>query len=374
MGKVFRWDRLVQIRDVAVLWPMNLDTGTARWALQAFGHPMFPGIREAGIVFWNGHESPDRRPADEWVDAGVLAINCGGGNLDHHPHEEFPGECAFTRVLELLGLQDDPYFEELARYVLWDDTRVKESKGARPKKEEGAFTLGRTFKDIQEAVELTGDQAVDAARLTEAARRALDWLYVALDTYYDRQVRFFTEAKQAFEAAQVIRVTIDGREWRIADGVTDCESFGRFARSRHGCNAHVVIQERSSGNVTIISSERAGLRGDSLMELIRLEEQYQRNGRATCTDERLLRQDGSLAEVPQWYYLKADPEKISGGSWMCLNGTQRHTEIEPTAIPRARRIGIVQSWIRGPHSRAHWTRKPRRMQSAEGTTEPAPVA
>lgn len=374
MGKpVFRWDRSVLIRDVAVLWPMNLDAGASRWALQVFGHTMFPGIREAGIVFWNGHESPDGRPADEWVDDGVLAINCGGGNLDHHPHEEYPNECAFTRVLELLGLKDDPYFEELARYVLWDDTRAKESKGARPKKEEGPFTLGRTFKDIQEVIERTGDEATDAQRLTEATSRALGWLYVALDTYYDRQVQFFTEAKRAFEAAQVTRVTIGSREWRICDGMTDCESFGRFARSRHGCNAHVVIQERSTGNVTIISSERAGLLGDSLMELIRLEEQYQHE-RVVCTDERHLRQDGCLEEVPQWYYLKADPEKTAGGSWMCLNGTQRHTEVEPTMIPRARRVEIVQSWIRGPYSRAHWTLKPRRTKSPDDATEPASVA
>lgn len=354
---VQRFDRPVPIREVAALWPLNLDFGAAFWALKCWGETLFPGIRDAAIVFWNGHETPDGRPADEWVEDGVLAVNCGGGILDHHPHEEFVGECAFTRTLDLLGLGDDPFFEEVKQYVLWDDTRVRTTKGARPAKDAGAFTLGRFFKDLQESAP-TGDADQDQQRVMECVIVALKWLFQALDAYYLKQVNFFGPDRQAFEAARVETVRIGGQDWKIVTGENDCDGFARYARSKHGCHAHVVIQRRPTSHVQISTAAHARLRTDHLAELVRLEEQYRRapDGRAQCVDGEKLRQDGMIEEVPEWYYLRADQERTTQGSGMLLNGTRRHCEIEPTRISLEKLVEIVKKWMCGPHSRPHWSR------------------
>lgn len=358
MSTPIAFDRPVPIREVATVWPLNLDFGAAFWALKCWGETLFPGVRDATVVFWNGHETPDGRPADEWVENGVLPVNCGGGMLDHHPHEEFEGECAFTRALELLGLGDDPFFGELKQYVLWDDTRVRTAKGVRPAKDAGAFTLGRLFKDLQECAP-TGDATQDQQRVTERVAAALEWLFQALDAYYLKQVQFFGPDRQAFEAARVETVRIAGRDWKIVAGENDCDGFARYARSKHGCYAHVVIQRRPTGHTQISTAAHAGLRTDHLAELVRLEEQYCRasDGCAGCTDEEKLRADGAVGEVPQWYYLRADRERTTQGSAMLLNGTRRHWEVEPTVISLERLVELVKVWIIGPYSHPHWSRR-----------------
>ena len=356
----------VPVRALALNYPVDFDSFLTIWVLSRRGGEKFPGVTDSDIVFWTGHVPPGGRSADDWLTTdGVLAVDCGGGLLDHHPHGQYPEQCAFTRALDVLGLADNPRFEILKRATLWEDIRDPSAQSAQPSREEGPLTIARALKDIQRNFRQTGE-AHDATRYAQLIHETLTWVFLWLDAHYASQERFFGQAADDFRSAHVETVRIGGHEWRLVMGTSDVDEFATFARSEHGCKAHVVIQYRTQevgGYPHCQLSFHAGsrFRTDALIEEIRLEEQRQRSpeGRAQCTESELLRTEGTVPVVPNCYYLRPNVENGHSGSSLVLFGSLTEHAVEGTAIPPARMLRIVTSWILGPHSRPDRERRAR---------------
>lgn len=342
----------IPLKAFVTLRPWNLDVMSTTKLLREYGEDFFPGVATAPVIFWNTAEPPDGRSADEWTREGYLPIDCGLGLLDHHPHNEFPQQCSFTRALELLQLTDEPVLQRFAKYVLYDDTRVAEARDAAPLRGGEEFSLGQLVKD----------EAGSGEDFEESYRWFSQWF----DKYLEKQMRFYTDGKRAFEQAVKGHLTLSDGTWKYCAGINDSDRFGPYARSRHGSSAHVVVQVRTDGHVCIACHGRLNPR--HLMMLIRLEEQYCRsdNERAWCTNVGALIKEGVLDQAPQWYFL---PTKIRHVGWsLLLNGTQRHTGAEPTAIQDYRRgkhdrrsqnerllmrlVQLVRTWLLGPYARS----------------------
>lgn len=327
---------------LAFLWPMSLDAGVSVWGLQRFGEPVFPGVSQAGYEIWPGAQDPQGRSQAELQAAGVLPINCGGGLLDHHPHGQHPGQCTFTRVLEVLELKNDLRFDRLAKYVLWDDTRegsAAPEQSGKPAPEAIEFALGRQFKDVQGLV------AAHSGALEEKVTLTLNWLFWALDAQLAKQKEFLTEAADAFKLAQ--KLDVPGRPWRLVVGTNPCDQFPKYARSKMGYYADVVIHFRAESEqaenhqVQVVASSAAKLNMDQLAGRIRKEEARLRGLSINVTKSQW-RCEGQMPAVPQWYYL---PSRGPDGSPMLLNGSPRHRDVEPTKIPLDRLVTLVREWL-----------------------------
>lgn len=389
--------RTYPVERLAVLYPLNLDTISTIVLLQEMeaGRQTFPDIEGAAIELWDTGEGPYGIPADQLLqEQRILAVNCGGGMLDHHPHGAFEGECTFSMALELIGLDRDPRLEELRKYVIWDDIRLDPTKEARPPKEAGRFTWGRLVKDIQDDTDqgLTPEEQWDQA--VERVYDAIDVLRKSFLAYMGRQTRFFGDAATAFAAARredFVLARSDRREetftYRVAMGNCECDEFGVFARSKHGCGAHIVIHHRpKSGHVQITTSEWPLFELQGLVQRLREEEIRRKNpdgrlwlrdagGREFVPDTASLRCEGTMAGVPEWYFIRRRPG--NRGTSLVVNGTRRHHRTPRTAIPLAGQDvgntiwGIVVSWLLNPASRPE-PREPRPRRG--GPTAPAPTA
>lgn len=337
------------VQAIATLFPMNLDAIATLWLMRRFGLGKYNGISTAKLLFWpGGNKTPDGRPAEEWeADRGVYAINCGGGSLDHHPHSEYPNDCTFTLLLRQLGLYDDPRFASLKKYILWDDTR-NEARGKNPSeelplREETDAVLARIIKDLQETVELSGDPAADEEIMRAVIEdRVLPWAFCALDYMFERQKTFFGSGAEAFENAEKIKVNDSlGREWCLVVGHTKSTQFARYARSKHGCQASIVIQFQPNGHVQIIPNIRCNLNVVGLIRLVRLEEARVRGRKLDASDPEL-GCDGSHPDVPQWYAML---KRSDDGSSLLFNGSLRHRAVEPTKIAADRLKELVVDWL-----------------------------
>lgn len=345
-------DLPIPVKGIVTLRPWNLDAMAAIKMLREFGEDLFPGISEAPVMFWSKSDPPDGRPVDDWVREGFVPVDCGRWIFDHHPHNEFPNACAFTRVLDLLGLKEDKELRPFTRYCVYDDTRNAEYRDAIPLPGTGDFSLGQLVKDVAG----TGEDFEESYR----------WFSLWFDRYIEKQGRFFVDGKEAWEKAVKGSVLVGNDTWKYCAAITDCDRFGPYARSRHGFRAHVIIQVRTDGHFYIASHGR--LHAHHLAMLLRLEEQRCRaeDGKAWCTNLGALVSEGVLDAVPQLYFL---PTKLrNAGSSLILNGTLRHTGAEPTAIvdfprglhdKRSRRerlldrlVQIVRMWLIGPYSRS----------------------
>lgn len=349
-------DRL-NIRYVATQFPMSLDAGATLWAARTFAHKNYPGAQSAKLVFWEGGKTPGGHPAEEWEKKGYMLINCGGGHLDHHPHNEHPGHCSFTKLLEKIGLLGDPRFGLLKKYIVWDDTRETKRPDyfdpAYPGKEETAFAFARMFKDAQYGFVPTGDPTEDQARMREIALKALTHLNWALKVHTESQDRIHRLGGQAYNAAQkAVVISNCEKARRFVAGVTDCNEFGVFARMQRSFRPDVVVQKKHllakpaegdwPSHVQIMGSQPTDLNFAPLAVAIRREEmRYTGKPSSQLSDEELSH-EGIFELAPQWYFM---PAKNDDGASMLLNGSIRHRDILPTAIPFGRIVRLVQDFL-----------------------------
>lgn len=337
------------LKGIAMNWPPDWDTIATYWLLLRFGGEKLPPAPDFTLHFWDGHRPPDGRSAQEWLQEGVLAIDCGGEGspLDHHPHEQFPNQCAFTRALELLGLTDEPQFAELASFTLWDDTRGRIVGAKRPNKEAGPFTVARAVKEIAADFRSAGTPDAEEA-YTGHIQEVFEWAFRFLDAHMGRQRRFFGPAMDALGKAQVEEVRAGSTSFTLVDGESDCEEFGVVARSRRGAGAHVVIQRRPTGHFQITAASCCLLNMDGLVARLRRRELEYRSARgdssSAAVDPVRLRAGGTIEEVPNLHYFR--PAGGTSGNAMILNGSRVEHAVEPTAIPPEVLHQTVVEWLR----------------------------
>lgn len=288
----------------------HIDEIAAIWLLRKFGKGQYPGVNEANIVFWpNGGATPDGRPASAWENEGYLLIGTGGGRFDEHRTATSNGnrdECAATLVAKNLGLLDDAIISEVLSKILNFITNY-DLKGTKH-----PFDLASIVEDLN-------------AQFPNDPYKVIDWAIMGLEAKYLELSHFFEEAKNEFAAkAQIFDIIIHGRSRKLVVIVSDSEQASKFARSKFGCEAAIVITKNSKGNVAIHTNQKEGLiKINDLARVIRYEEQKIK-GRIITSDWNELGSEGKIEGVDEWYFLE--------NGQMLLNGSPTATGVPATAI------------------------------------------
>lgn len=284
----------------------HLDEITAIWLLQKFGEEKFPDVSNAEIIFWGvGGEDPEGLSAQDFEDFGVILIGIGGGRFDEHPtfnRERKENECAATLVAKELGISENPALERILKFVLNKDT-----KGAGHPFDLGSIvdTLYREYPDHPEEV--------------------INWAVIGLEAKHQEQLEFLTVTREEFEQnAEIVEILgPDGKTVKMVAVVSGNVLMNKFARSVHGCNAAIVIQQQPSGNVQIYTDKQQGLTLYDVVQMIRLAEQKAK-GEVVTTEWKELASEGKVKGVEEWFFIKP--------SQMLLNGSLTATEVPATQL------------------------------------------
>lgn len=288
------------------------DTLVAIFILKKLGQEKFPGIRDCRIDFWQ--VVPDGEIEQSLLAKGILLIDLGGGQFDHHAKQ--PKTTASQLIAEHLGVVDDPALTKLLMYAQRDDFFGKGTISQDP--------LDRTF----------GLSALIAAlnkSLVKNPARVVDIVIPLLTAHYNEEVKRTKEMPREFEqklsSGEAETFTVKQRSKKLKVVVVNSEngSLAGYLRSQNGGRFDVVAQWLPSGHVNILTrpTKRVDLR--SLTSLLRLEETNLAGYEVTLSPKELAK-FGRIKEVPEWYY---DPATNS-----IQNGGLNPKEVGPTKIPR----------------------------------------
>lgn len=286
--------------------------------LQRFGSRLFPGIDTAKVVFWEaGYQTPGNKSWEDLNKAGIFpAIGCGGSIFDEHPNQSRPrieGECSLTLVIKALGLEDELWLEKVIRYCLVTDLKG----GSHP------YEAGNIIK-------LINDEWFD-----KDPQYAFNLCKQIVNVMFNDQIRFFNEAGKGYKACSEV---YDGyhnrRKITVVSMVTDDTNMPKYARSKHGDLADVVIKKDSLGHIHISARKQSNINFDDVISLIRIEEMRIKLSKQNIEGKpEVLKAGGTIAAVPEWHYEPTHPA--------IFNGTKTATEKPATKIPFERIIELV---------------------------------
>jgi len=271
----------------------DIDALAGAWALRRFGGDKYLGISDAEIVTHNG--SLRKEP-------GMIFVDCGGQDFDHHPPEKFPEECALSLIVKHLGVEDDPCLEKILKMVLASDL-----KGG-----DNPFSLAQLVKDLN-------------FTFSDEPGKVIAWAINALEAKYNSQLEFlFSEHGTKFEK---IEVELLGNMVRcIYAAETSSQSFSRWARYKGA--ALVVQRNPETGQVQIFSDKRVpeiNFVIEDILRAVRVEEAEIKKLSPLSGGWDRITSEGTIPEIPEWYYHKV--------GLMVLNGSLTNPQVPPTKIP-----------------------------------------
>lgn len=292
----------------------HLDEIGAIWLLIKWGCVLFPGIETAKIIFWaTGGTTPDGRAADEYEAEGTLLIGVGGGRFDEHPGENGrkERECAFTLVLKALSLQDDPAIEKIAKYISDNDL-----KGA-----SHPFDLASAAKALYQ-------------QYPNDPLKVIKWVMEGLEAKYQEELTYLTVTAAEFQAnAQLETISGPHGDMILATICSDNEQMGKYARNAKGGNAAIVILQRTSGNIAILTNQKFRLTLYDVVQMIRIEERRLNNVTAFL-DWRALAAEGRIEGAEVWWF-QSQLHNL-------LNGSTTAEGVPPTKLSLQRIQEIVR--------------------------------
>lgn len=270
------------------------DTIVAIFLLKTFGKELFPGIEKATVEV---SSNPENKIPD-----GVLALDVGGGELDHH--KKIPAVTCSELVAHKLGIEENPAIAKLLEYSRRDDMAGKGTVSSDP---------------LDKAFGLSGlVSALNKTRPNDASGIVIDVLPL-LEGHYLEEVQRTVELPKELEKKKVegkvdiFEVHQRDKKLNVVILESDNTSMPGFLRSQIGGKFDVVVQRMASGHTNILTrpTKRVDLR--SLALVIRLEEANQ-SGMQMKDDSRYLSQPGKITEVSNWYYDTATNSIQNGGA------------------------------------------------------------
>lgn len=285
----------------------------------------FPGADTAPIETWSKSDERLRRPPEALAREGYLLIGIGGSPFDEHATEHGEGKpgCASILMAELLGFDKVDKLRRLLKHIERNDNG-----------QWGPFDLATAVMQMYEEGR-PSDPALAARHQQRCVAIAL-YLFSAL---VNRPLRFISEGATAFAAARKFTVERRGdrRVINIAVGVSDAESFPRYARSERGNRADIVIvKSPSTGCISILTVDQK-FDLTPLARALRMRELQLRNQHfGKSWDE--LSCVGVHPAVPEWY--------LHDGLGLVLNKSRVRPDAPPTQIPLDEVVDMVE-WVIG---------------------------
>ncbi len=296
------------------------DTLVSLFLLGMFGEVWFPGIEGAKLTF--DPNLPPGETAESLQKKGVLALDVGGGEFDHHA--KIPKTNLSTVIAEALGVQDFPPLHKLLEYAQRDDMFGKGTVSADP--------LDRAFG-------LSGLLTALNKQYSKNPHKTTELVLPLIYAHYEEERKRTEEMPKEFEQklkegkAEIMNVRQRDKKLKVVIIESDNPSLPGYLRSQMGGRFDVVAQWLPSGHLNILTrpTKRVDLR--SLVVLMRSEEMQQQNIISNL-DAFGLAKTGRINELPMWYY---DPATNS-----IQNGGIDPKDIPPTKIEKITFRKIVE--------------------------------
>jgi hypothetical protein len=308
-GKIGAWDSFSVVfgkesprpcKKIIIPTRPQSDTIVAIFILKTFGRESYPGIEAAPIEVSSG--IPEGETFQTLLEKGTLALDLGGGDLDHHNRE--PAITCSELVSLKLGVKDDPALAKLLEYARRDDIVGK----------------GTVSNDaLDRAFGLSGlITAMNKTRPNDATGIVHDVLPLIAAHYMEelkRTKELPLELDMLMKSGKTEVLEIRQRDKKLKTILleSDNTSMPGYLRSQIGGRFDVVVQRMTTGHTNILTrpTKRPDLR--SLALVIRLEEANQMRVELS-SDARYLSQPGRIKEITNWYYDDATNSIQNGGA------------------------------------------------------------
>ena len=298
------------------------DTIGAIFLVEKFGDKKFSGI--AGATIEVRQQLQEGETFESLLLQKVLALDLGGGPLDHHGSDYSTTEL----VAKYLGLQNDKSLQQLLAYTNRDD---KEGKG----------TLSRD--PIDRAFGLSGlISALNKANPKDpqyVVYSVLPLLEAHWQSAHEHHIELPADIAHKRTSGEYEEFTVEhaGKSILVSCVVSDKPSMPTYLRSLSGPRADVVVQKSEGSNhVCVLTKQERKIDLSVVAALIRLRE-GEMVGVDLGNDPTYLGQTGRLKEVEHWYY---DPATNS-----LLNGGSHNDTIEPSRIDWSEFKKIVRAGL-----------------------------
>ncbi|MEK7076629.1 MAG: 2'-5' RNA ligase family protein [Patescibacteria group bacterium] len=284
------------------------DTAVAISLLKIFGRERYPGIENASVEIMPN--LPSGETAESLERQGVLAIDLGGGKLDHHSKNT---TASYLVAADLDRLEYAPIAKLLA-YAERDDKYGKGTISEDP--------LDRAFG-------LSGLISVLNKAFPNQPNEVVSWALSLVWAHYLEEKRRLEDIPQEFEKkidaheAEVFEIRHKGKRAKAVLIRSDNPSMVGWLRSNEGVKADIVAQRTSAGYINILTRQIKHINLSFLAALLR-EEEARVRGRALNALRYELARPGRVDEVPEWYYDRATNS--------LLNGSLNQKGIPPTAV------------------------------------------
>jgi hypothetical protein len=275
------------------------DTIVAIFLLKEFGKERFPGIEHARVE--TAPELPKGETFETMLAQGTLALDLGGGVLDHHGK----ARCTTELVADYLGIANDPALGQLLAYAKRDD---KDGKGTISRDAlDRAFGLSGLIAALNKAHPQNPNAVVDAALPLLAAH------YLSAREHHVELPQDVLRKKESGHYEEHT-LTHGGRAIKLVCVVSDKPSMPTYLRSERGGRADVVLQRAEERNhLCVLSRQDRNIDLAKTAALIRLRE-AELAAVEIGDDEAYLMQTGRIEEVPYWYYDPATNSLLNGGA------------------------------------------------------------
>ena len=291
---------MVKVSKILIPNKPHLDPVAAIWVLRHYGEPMFPGIKDAPIEFCESNEDLSDKKWQELKEQGVIMIDIGGGQFDHHNDQNKAEETSTSLVAEALGVAGNAELSALISYIREDDLQG----------------LHNRFGELAQLMKVMYKQEIDQREVINLALKIIDLFQAG-------QQQWHFEVKQEYEQkCQVLKVKYRQRKIKVGVIISDNLQLGNYGLNVE--NLSLVINKRSTGHVAILTNKKHKLDLRQIIAVIRNREMELRGVKKEADLGKLIF-EGSNSQVPNWFYHRS----LNA----FLNGSDALAKVEPTIIP-----------------------------------------
>ncbi len=308
----------INYKKIIIPSSLHPDTILGIFLLKRFGNSKYPGVDKAEIEI--RQTLLENETSVSLKEKGVLCLDLGGGDLDHHNKE---GKILSELIADDLGMLHEAALSKLLAYAKRDDQ----------------YGMGTISTDqIDRAFGLSG--LISSVNKTVGNTEAiLQIVFPLLEAHYleerkrtnDLPIEFAQMLKNG--KAEVFDVKQGNKKLKVVVLESDNVSMPGWLKSSIGQKADVVYQRKSLGFTNILTKQfkRVDLRW--LAAYLR-DEELKLRGKVITYSTNDLMKPGKIFDIPEWYYDKATNS--------ILNGGVNPKGIEPTMISVERMKNILK--------------------------------
>jgi len=299
----------------------HLDEIVAIWLFLKWRVICKINASRARIVFLLGDGlcSDGRTLAQHRRDPTSVLIGIGGSEFDEHAangQSRKKGECAATLTMKDLGNEKRPELQGLLRFVLRTDL-----KGAiHP------FDLSQMVRLGYGPPPPNGD--IWTPEEGEIHKKVILDTFAHLEDIYDKELRFRKAGEELGSNSSPESIPgPGGRELTLVVVKSDRDMVNKCARKKGGMKADIVVQQRSSGHISIFTAYGRGLSLKGVAGMLHIEEQ-KAAGKVVTTDWHQLQAEGEVPGDDRWFYYPATETLLNGSSTHPRDATRLKLELE----------------------------------------------